>query len=89
MYKNADSLLAKIWDSIQMIDVKASAEEIKTTSRLEVKEMALLSILNEEQKAAFYSYESIKSEINYMSECDAFIKGVKFATRYILEIEDD
>lgn len=89
MYKKFDSLLAKIWDYIQMLDVKASTEEIEITSRLESAETALLSLLNEEQKAAFHSYEGIKSEINYMGECDAFIKGVKFATRYLLEIEDD
>ena len=89
MYKKFDSLLAKIWDSIQMLDVKASTEEIEITSRLESAETALLSLLNEEQKAAFHSYEGIKSEINYIGECDAFIKGVKFATRYLLEIEDD
>ena len=42
--------------------------------------------LNEKENELFLKYEAYMSEISSISEKDAFIRGVRFATKYLLAI---
>ncbi len=88
MEKYDATLLSQIWDSIQMLDTKASIEETCITPELESLDQALADSLNEEQKDLFHRYSDLLSELNRVCEREAFIKGVKFATAYLAEAAD-
>lgn len=49
------------------------------------KEKALRSILNKEQIKVFEEYDGVVSEVNSISEKNAFVKGIMFATRFIFQ----
>ena len=89
MQRGDTSMLESIWNAIQMLDTKPTGEELNITKKLERIDKSLLESLDSKQKELFIGYVDLLSELNYVSEREAFIKGVKFATRYILEIEDD
>ena len=88
MKKYGTSLLEKIWDTIKMLDTKASVEEASITPDLESLDQALNESLNEEQKELLHKYYDLLSELNIILEREAFIKGIKFATEYMIEAVD-
>ena len=86
MKKN--DLLTMIWDNIDMTDGKCSEEEIKLSSRLEALTQELSNDLTEEQSSLLNSLVETYYNVGYLERKKAFIKGVKFATSFLLEAVD-
>ncbi len=62
-----------------------TVEEKKILSKLVKYESNLHSKLSEEQKNALKNYENCLDELNDISTKDAFIKGIRFATIFLIE----
>ena len=60
-------------------------EKKKILDELILNEENLRNVLNEEQKAFLENYERCMNEITCISEKDAFVKGLYFATEFFLE----
>lgn len=84
-----NKFLSELWNNIDMIDVTPSKDEKEIIGDLETHGNALINSLDNKQKALFERYDSSMSELNYVCRQEAFIKGVRFATRYLLEATDD
>lgn len=86
-------ILGDIWYSYQMEKhVERTEEENKILDVLLTNEKRLRKDLNEQQKAALKAYESSMDDLYCIYETKAFIKGVRFATQYLIEAiynEDD
>lgn len=67
------------------IPIKRSAEEIAAINELSEKEKYFRSILNEEQLTVFTEYDNFLSKVSRISEKNAFIKRIMFATRFIFQ----
>ena len=80
-----NEFLIKLWNHIDMLDVVASPIEREVMGDAETHANALVKSLDDKQKVLFDRYDSSMSELNYICRQDAFIKGVKFATAYLLE----
>lgn len=65
--------------------IKRSNEENIIINKLTEKDKLFRSILNEEQIRILNEYDDVVSQVGRISEKNAFIKGVMFATRFILE----
>lgn len=64
--------------------MRTNEEKILIENFLNV-EKDFLSTLSSEQKSKFNTYDDTLSKINNISEKNAFIKGVVFATRFLAE----
>ena len=84
-----DSILSKIWDTMQMIDAISSKEGAETIRNLELLENQIADLLNDEGKGLFQSYMNLSSILRHICERDAFESGVKFATAYLFETQID
>ena len=84
-----NEFLIKLWNHIDMLDVVASPTEREVIGDVETHENALIKSLDDKQKVLFDRYDASMSELNYIYRQDAFIKGVKFATAYLLEATND
>ena len=84
-----DSILAKIWDTMQMIGAVQSRVGAEIISDAENLEEKIYLALAGEQKELFSSYISRLEELREMGERDAFIAGVKFATAYLFEAKPE
>ena len=79
-------LLEKIWYSYQMQNpTEMNVEKKKILDVLVLNEERLRNELNEEQTVLLENYERCMGEINCISEKDAFVKGLCFATEFFLE----
>lgn len=67
------------------VPIKRSSKENKTIKEWSEKEEYFRSRLNDEQLAVLAEYDNAVSEVSRISEKNAFIKGVMFATRFIFE----
>ena len=85
MKQNNKKILSELWNNIDMLEVSASPEEKEIIGYLQTHENALINALDDRQTDLFKRYESSLSELNYVSRREAFIKGIKFATAYLLE----
>lgn len=65
--------------------VKQNDEERKMLDILITKEEKLYAKLNEEQREVLKNYEDCLGEISSISEKEAFIEGIRFATAYLME----
>lgn len=80
------STLEKVWDWLQPDHLPEQSETQKRLlDALNVSQRELWALLNEEQKNAVRGYEYALVELNNFFETQAFIKGVRFATSYMLE----
>lgn len=77
--------LEDLWHSYLMEKNEQSKEEREAISKLVEHEGKLRATLNAEQLEMLETDDFCFSEIAYISERDAFIKGVRFATRYLIE----
>ena len=78
--------LENLWfDYLIEAPIGRSAKENDIIKKWSEKEKLLRSKLNEEQLEIFEEYDAALSSINRISEKNAFVKGVKFATRFIFE----
>ncbi len=84
-----NEFLIKLWDHIDMLEVVASPTEREVIDDVETHMNALIKSFDNKQKALFDRYDASMSELNYICRQNAFIKGVKFATAYILEATKD
>ena len=84
-----NKFLSELWNNIDMLDVSASPEEKEIIGDLQTHENALINTLSDKQKGLFKRYEDSMSELIYICSREAFIKGIKFATAYLLEAMDD
>lgn len=67
------------------VPIKRSNEENIIINKMTEKDKLFRSILNEEQIRILNEYDDAVSQVGRISEKNAFIKGVMFATRFILE----
>ena len=77
--------LEDLWGTYLMEGNEQSKEEREALSKLVENEGKLRATLNTEQLEMLETDDRYFSEIAYFSERDAFIKGVRFATRYLIE----
>lgn len=67
------------------VPIKRSNEENIIINKLTEKDRLFRSSLNEEQIKFLNEYDDAVAQVERISEKNAFIKGVMFATRFILE----
>ena len=82
-----------ILDSIYRGDItpkektfRKGTEYAKFTARLAEDGENIIDELAEKGKDIFKSYEYHQSELNFISDQEAFIEGVRFGARFILDI---
>lgn len=81
-----NSIIEDLWFNYQIgIRSKLSQEEKDALNDLILFEDKLRESLTEEQKSIYKSYEACAIKSNCISEKEAFIKGVRFATQYLFE----
>ena len=81
-----NELLHSIWDHVNEEKIYASQEERKATDKLIKKESDLMQLLNEDQIKAFQDYQDACNELALISQREDFINGLKFGTKYIIDI---
>ncbi len=80
-------ILEDLWYSYEMENSMEQTKELAEILEKAYKsEEQLRENLNEKENELFLKYEAYMSEIGSISEKDAFIKGVRFATKYLLAI---
>lgn len=67
------------------VPIKRSNEENIIINKLTEKDWLFRSSLNEEQIKFLNEYDDSVAQVGRISEKNAFIKGIMFATRFILE----
>lgn len=67
------------------IPIARSEKEKTIINNWSEKEKYFRSILNEEQIKAFNEYDNALSMVSRISEKNAFVKGVMFATQFLFE----
>lgn len=78
--------LEKLWfDYLIEVPVTKSKREQIIINNFREKEKIFRSNLIEEQLEFFEEYDCAVSEVNSISEKNAFIKGIMFATRFIFQ----
>lgn len=79
-------ILEDLWYSYLMENsIERNTEKKKILNILTANEEKLHEKLNKEQKEALENYENSLYEINSISEKEAFIKGIRFATMFLIE----
>lgn len=64
---------------------KREKEETELVEKFLTDEKVLYETFNEEQKKLYDKMEKSLSEINDISERDAFVKGIKFGSGFVFE----
>lgn len=78
--------LEKLWFNYLIeFPIKRSDEEKNTINKMSEKDKLFRSSLNEEQIRILNEYDNTVSQVGRISEKNAFLKGVMFATRFIFE----
>ena len=77
--------LNNLWEMLENYNIRSSEEEQKFFSDAENKKLALLRLMDDDQKRLFFHYEEAMSSLIETERKEAFIKGVKFATKFLLE----
>lgn len=78
--------LEAVWEWYLAEHAEERSEEAKALQRAMIEEAdALHELLNDEQTDALQKYEDRMNELASLLESEAFIKGVRFATTYMLE----
>lgn len=79
-------LLEDLWYSYLMENrVERDSEEMKILDTLIENEEKLRADLNDEQKLTFTRYESCVDDINGIAEKRAFVRGLRFGVRFMIE----
>ena len=87
--KYRDSFLFELWEYIELNNVKPSAEERDILKIIEESETRLLTLLGNDEQILFERFCDSLSELNLLSQKLAFAKGIKTATKYLLEALED
>ncbi|MBQ2726269.1 MAG: hypothetical protein IJF78_11235 [Clostridia bacterium] len=81
-----NKLLESLWyDYISQEPGRLSDELRAVRCELRVKEDALFGELNNTQKSALLEYEDCLNELHAVCEKDAFVRGIRFAVRFLLD----
>ena len=81
-----EKTLKDLWNSYQAENLlKNSAEGKKALGKLIVSEEKLNKHLTDNQKELLKAYDNCLNEISDICERKAFIKGIRFATQYLIE----
>ena len=87
MEVNMKHILEDLWYSYELSNPKIPTKELEEVlEKAYQSEERLRENLNEKENELFLKYEAYMSEISSISEKDAFIRGVRFATKYLLAI---
>ena len=87
MEVNMKHVLEDLWYSYESGNPMEKTKELEDVlEKAYQSEEELRENLSEKGNALFLKYEAYMSEISSISEKDAFIKGVRFATKYLLAI---
>ena len=79
-------ILEELWYTYQIgILAEQKPEEREALDDFVLLQEKLRESLTEEQKAIYDNYEICAIKSNCISEKEAFIKGVRFATQYLFE----
>lgn len=80
-------ILEDLWYSYELGNSMIQTKELEEVlEKAYQSEERLRENLNEKENELFLKYEAYMSEISSISEKDAFIRGVRFATKYLLAI---
>ncbi len=78
--------LEKLWYSYAIEDVsERNDKEVEIIKNWSAKETEFRAKLNDEQKSLLEDYDAAVCKMSSVSEKNAFIKGVKFTTRFFIE----
>ena len=78
-------LLENLWYEYFQSESKSSEQEKAAIRELALSEQKLLLTLSDEKKAALAEYENCFDNLFDISVKEAFLCGVSFATKYLLE----
>ena len=78
-------LLNAVWNCVDEEHTHSSKEERMALDVVIKKEDALTSTLTKKQIELFREYQDAFSELELITQKEKFVKGIKFATKYILE----
>ncbi len=78
--------LEKLWfDYLIEFPIKNSEKEKQIINEFTKKESQFRSKLNEEQVKLLEEYDSAVSKVSSISEKNAFVKGIMFATKFLFQ----
>ena len=83
--KSQGKILETLWEYIDTFNPYASEEEKKIFSIVAKKSEEFEKIITDEQMRAFEDYKDSLSELHSVERKEAFAKGVRFATQFLLE----
>lgn len=79
-------IIDELWYDYMIEEIiERSNQEKEIIKEFKESEKAFRISLNKEQKSVFEKYDSSLSKVSRISEKNAFIKGVRFATKFLCE----
>lgn len=87
--KKRNNVLNDLWEYIDMINPYATDEEHQAILVVYQKTEKFKESLDNNQKELFEDYFDSLQDFDDICLREAFIKGIKFATKYIMEVMDD
>lgn len=79
-------ILHTLWEYIETFEPLSSEEERKALTIVIHRVESLEKTLNQEQKDLLDLYRDSIYELDSICQYEAFVKGVRFATSYFLEV---
>ena len=84
------NVLDDLWEYYQSTDIFEHNEERKKyLEKMASADEKLRALLNKEETELFESFEENLYNVNYITQKEYFIKGVRFATRYMVQFITD
>ena len=81
-----NNLLNDLWDNYLMeLPMEKNEEKRLILNKVMECEAYLDANLSDEQKQKFHDFDNGLSEVTAINEREAFVRGVRFAVRFILE----
>ncbi|MBE6532189.1 MAG: hypothetical protein E7676_01615 [Ruminococcaceae bacterium] len=84
MISKGNKPLQTLWEYIVALEPFSSEEESKASGVVIQRLESLEKTLNQEQKELLNLYCDSIDELDSICQCEAFVKGIKFATSYLL-----
>ncbi len=80
-----NNILNELWEYIDTFNPYAGKEEKEILSVVAVKSEEFAKSMTNEQIPIFEDYHDSLSELHSVERKEAFVKGVRFATQFLLE----
>ena len=80
-----NNILDELWEYIDTFNPYASKEEKEILCVVAEKSEKFAKLITNEQMEIFEDYHDSLSELHSVERKEAFAKGVRFATRFLLE----